>query len=32
MIIVPTDTPGFHLVRNVSVMGHSGSATPATPR
>jgi acyl-CoA dehydrogenase len=25
MIIVPTDTPGFHLVRNVSVMGHTGS-------
>ncbi len=25
MIIVPTDTPGFNLVRNVSVMGHSGS-------
>jgi len=25
MIIVPTDTPGFSLVRNVSVMGHSGS-------
>ncbi len=25
MIIVPTDTPGFELVRNVSVMGHSGS-------
>jgi acyl-CoA dehydrogenase len=25
MIIVPTDTPGFHLVRNVSVMGHAGS-------
>jgi acyl-CoA dehydrogenase len=24
MIIVPTDNPGFHLVRNVSVMGHSG--------
>jgi alkylation response protein AidB-like acyl-CoA dehydrogenase len=24
MIIVPTDTPGFHLVRNVSVMGHTG--------
>ncbi|MEO1061823.1 MAG: acyl-CoA dehydrogenase family protein [Actinomycetota bacterium] len=24
MIIVPTDTPGFHLVRNVSVMGHVG--------
>ena len=25
MIIVPTDTPGFHLVRNVSVMGHAGT-------
>jgi acyl-CoA dehydrogenase len=25
MIIVPTDTPGFNLVRNVSVMGHAGS-------
>lgn len=25
MIIVPTDNPGFHLVRNVSVMGHAGS-------
>ena len=25
MIIVPTDTPGFDLVRNVSVMGHAGS-------
>ena len=24
-IIVPTDTPGFRLVRNVSVMGHEGS-------
>ncbi len=24
-IIVPTDTPGFTLVRNVSVMGHAGS-------
>ncbi len=24
MIIVPTDTPGFNLVRNVSVMGHAG--------
>jgi alkylation response protein AidB-like acyl-CoA dehydrogenase len=24
MIIVPTDTPGFELVRNVSVMGHAG--------
>jgi len=25
MIIVPTDTPGFNLVRNISVMGHEGS-------
>ncbi len=25
MILVPTDAPGFNLVRNVSVMGHSGS-------
>ena len=25
MIIVPTDTPGFELVRNINVMGHSGS-------
>ncbi len=25
MILVPTDTPGFNLVRNVSVMGHVGS-------
>ena len=25
MIIVPTDTPGFELVRNVSVMGHVGA-------
>lgn len=25
MIIVPTDTPGFNLVRNISVMGHAGS-------
>jgi len=25
MIIVPTDTPGFNLVRNVGVMGHAGS-------
>ncbi len=24
MIIVPTDTPGFNLVRNVQVMGHEG--------
>jgi alkylation response protein AidB-like acyl-CoA dehydrogenase len=23
-IIVPTDTPGFNLVRNISVMGHKG--------
>ncbi len=25
MILVPTDTPGFNLVRNVSVMGHAGN-------
>ena len=25
VIIVPTDTPGFNLVRNVSVMGHVGT-------
>ncbi len=24
MIIVPTDTPGYKLVRNVSIMGHTG--------
>jgi acyl-CoA dehydrogenase len=24
MIIVPTDTAGFHLIRNISVMGHAG--------
>ena len=24
MVIVPTDTPGFELVRNLSVMGHTG--------
>jgi len=24
MIIVPTNTPGFNLVRNISVMGHAG--------
>lgn len=24
MIIVPTDTPGFELVRNIPVMGHAG--------
>jgi acyl-CoA dehydrogenase len=28
MIIVPTDTPGFHIERNISVMGHSGSGYP----
>jgi acyl-CoA dehydrogenase len=25
MLIVPTGTPGFNLVRNISVMGHTGS-------
>jgi alkylation response protein AidB-like acyl-CoA dehydrogenase len=25
MIIVPTDTPGYNLVRNIPVMGHEGS-------
>jgi acyl-CoA dehydrogenase len=25
MILVPTDTPGFNLVRNISVLGHTGS-------
>ncbi len=25
MIIVPTGTPGFNMVRNISVMGHEGS-------
>ncbi len=25
MIIVPTDTPGFNHVRNIPIMGHSGS-------
>jgi alkylation response protein AidB-like acyl-CoA dehydrogenase len=25
MIIVPTDNPGFNLVRNISVMGHAGN-------
>jgi alkylation response protein AidB-like acyl-CoA dehydrogenase len=24
MIIVPTDTPGFDLVRNINIMGHTG--------
>ena len=26
MIIVPTDTPGFELVRNIKIMGDAGSA------
>ena len=26
MIIVPLDTPGFNLVRNIQVMGHSGDS------
>jgi alkylation response protein AidB-like acyl-CoA dehydrogenase len=25
MIVVPTDTPGFHLVRNIPIMGDAGS-------
>jgi acyl-CoA dehydrogenase len=25
MILVPTDTPGFNHIRNISVMGHTGS-------
>jgi alkylation response protein AidB-like acyl-CoA dehydrogenase len=29
MIIVPTDTPGFNLVRNIPVMGHSGDGWPS---
>jgi acyl-CoA dehydrogenase len=28
MILVPTDTPGFELVRNISVMGHAGEGWP----
>lgn len=24
MIVMPTDAPGFYLIRSVSVMGHSG--------
>ena len=28
-IIVPTDTPGFNLVRNISVMGHQGEGWPS---
>jgi alkylation response protein AidB-like acyl-CoA dehydrogenase len=27
-IVVPTDTPGYRLVRNVPVMGHAGSGYP----
>jgi alkylation response protein AidB-like acyl-CoA dehydrogenase len=29
MIIVPTDTPGFDLVRNINVMGHTGDDWPS---
>ncbi len=29
MILVPTDTPGFELVRNVPVMGHHGEGWPS---
>jgi len=25
MIVVPTDTPGFELIRNIPIMGHAGS-------
>jgi len=28
MILVPTDTPGFELVRNIPVMGHVGEGWP----
>jgi alkylation response protein AidB-like acyl-CoA dehydrogenase len=28
-IIVPTSTPGFNLIRNVSVMGHAGDGWPS---
>jgi alkylation response protein AidB-like acyl-CoA dehydrogenase len=28
MIIVPCDTPGFHLLRNIPVMGEAGSGWP----
>jgi alkylation response protein AidB-like acyl-CoA dehydrogenase len=28
-IIVPSDTPGFKIVRNISVMGHSGEDWPS---
>ncbi len=29
MIIVPTDTPGFKRVRNISIMGHAGEGHPS---
>lgn len=29
MIIVPTDTPGFKIERNISVMGHAGGGYPS---
>jgi alkylation response protein AidB-like acyl-CoA dehydrogenase len=29
MIIVPTDTPGFRRVRNISIMGHAGEGYPS---
>ncbi len=32
MLIVPADTPGFHLVRAVSVMGHAGDGGHAEIR
>jgi acyl-CoA dehydrogenase len=28
MILVPTDTPGFEMVRNIPVMGHAGEGWP----
>ncbi|MEM1030523.1 MAG: acyl-CoA dehydrogenase family protein [Myxococcota bacterium] len=28
-IIVPTDTPGFELVRNIAIMGHAGRGWPS---
>jgi alkylation response protein AidB-like acyl-CoA dehydrogenase len=29
MILVPTDTPGFEIVRNIPVMGHAGEGWPS---
>jgi acyl-CoA dehydrogenase len=29
MLIVPTDTPGFRRIRNISVMGHPGEGHPS---